>query len=294
MDAALGGRVVQELAIAEDAGLRAGVDDGAARLQVRQRRLGHVEVAVEVGLQRPVEMLEAEQVDLARVLLERGVVDQDVEPAQRLDGVLDRRRRERRVGDVALDQHGPAALAFDRVLGLLGVLVGVEVGDGDVGAFAGEEHRHGTADAGVGAGDQRGLAGELLGTLVIGRVVHRRRRHHRLDAGLFLVLGGERRLRIAPRAGLHGAGLAGGLERALLLGALGLALDRALLVDGARGALVWLFDRAAAHVTAPCKGLARANPPARRAGSLTIARGPRVGARYGRDQPCGAPLEWRE
>ena len=123
---------------------------------------------------------------------------------------------------------------LDRVLGLLGVLVGVEVGDGDVGAFAGEQHRHGPADAGVGAGDQRRLAGELLGALVIGRVVHRRRRHHRLDAGLFLVLGGERRLRIAPRAGLHGAGLAGGLERALLLGALDLALDRALLVDGAR------------------------------------------------------------
>ena len=81
-----------------------------------------------------------------------------------------------RIGDVALDQHGAAALALHRRLGLLGVLVRVEVGDGDVGAFAGEQHRHRAADARIGAGDQRRLAQQLLGALVVGRVVHRLRR----------------------------------------------------------------------------------------------------------------------
>jgi hypothetical protein len=70
------------------------------------------------------------------------------------------------------------------------------------------------------------------------------------------MLCGERRLGIAPGAGLHraGAGFAPGVERPLLLGALRLALDRSLLVDGALSALVGLIDRAAAHVIAPQVG----------------------------------------
>ena len=44
---------------------------------------------------------------------------------------------------------------------VFGVLVLVEIGDGDVGAFAREQHRDGAADAGIGAGDQGHLARSL-------------------------------------------------------------------------------------------------------------------------------------
>jgi hypothetical protein len=52
MDRALGGRIVQQLLAAPQARDRAGVDDRIAALQMRQRRLGHVEVAVDVGTER--------------------------------------------------------------------------------------------------------------------------------------------------------------------------------------------------------------------------------------------------
>ena len=117
-------------------------------------------------------------------------------------------------------------------LGLLGVLVLVEIGDGDVGAFAREQHGHGAADAGIAAGDQRHLALQLARALVEGRVVHRRRVELGLDAGLLQVLLGKRRLGIVARAGLRRRVLVLGLERALLLG-LDLGLDGALAAGDA-------------------------------------------------------------
>ena len=46
-----------------------------------------------------------------------------------------------RIGDVAGQQDAAAPFLLDRALGLLGVLVLVEIGDRDVGAFAREQHR---------------------------------------------------------------------------------------------------------------------------------------------------------
>ena len=70
-------------------------------------------------------------------------------------------------------QDAAAAFLLDRALGLLGVLVLVEIGQRDVGALAGEQHRHRPADAGVAAGDQRNLVEQLLRAFVVRRVVHR-------------------------------------------------------------------------------------------------------------------------
>jgi hypothetical protein len=45
--------------------------------------------------------------------------------------------------------------------GLLGVRIFGQVCDHDVGALAREQHRHGAADAGIGAGDQGHLVLQL-------------------------------------------------------------------------------------------------------------------------------------
>ena len=50
------------------------------------------------------------------------------------------------VGDVAAENERAAPLALDRSPGLLGIAVLGEMGDGDVGALAGEEHGDGAAD----------------------------------------------------------------------------------------------------------------------------------------------------
>jgi hypothetical protein len=51
----------------------------------------------------------------------------------------------------------------------LGILILVEVNNGDVRAFARVQHRHRAADAGVAAGDDRHLAGQLAAAAVVRR-----------------------------------------------------------------------------------------------------------------------------
>src|SRR6267378_1258039 len=57
MNAALRHRVVQQVAAAEDAGDRPGHQDRAAVFHMRDGGLRHIEVAVEIGLEGPVEVL---------------------------------------------------------------------------------------------------------------------------------------------------------------------------------------------------------------------------------------------
>src|SRR5205085_1690741 len=168
------------------------------------------------------------------VLLERGIVDQDVELAQLVDGALRRLFAELLVGDVALDHDAASAFVFDVALRLFGVAVGVEVDDGHVRALAGEEHGHGAADAGVAAGDERDHVLELAAAAIRGVVEHRARLDLRLDARLGVMLFGQWIGGIAPRAGLHAAPLF--LFAAFLrLGLVDFALNLALLLDDSNG-----------------------------------------------------------
>ena len=50
-------RVVEQILVAEEAGDRAGHDDGTAVLHFRNRGLRHVEITVEVRLEGAVEVL---------------------------------------------------------------------------------------------------------------------------------------------------------------------------------------------------------------------------------------------
>ena len=118
------------------------------------------------------------------VLLEGGVVDQHVEPAERRDRLATTFSQNfaSLTSPATSRQRRPSA-SMQR-LRLLGVVVLVEVGDGDVGAFAREQHRDGAADAGVAAGDDRREAFELAAAAVVGRQEPRRELEVGLAAGL--------------------------------------------------------------------------------------------------------------
>ncbi len=136
-------------------------------------------------------MLVGQVLELVDVLLERGVVDQDVEPAERLHGLRDRGLAEFRIGDVARQQDAAAPFVLDRALGFVGVLVLVEIGDRDVGAFAGEQHRDRAADAGIAAGDERHHVEKLFRALVMRRVVHRLQLEVGFEPGFFRCCAGS-------------------------------------------------------------------------------------------------------
>ncbi len=81
-------------------------------------------------------------------------------------------------------------MLLDVLACLLGILVLVEVEDGHVGTFAGEQHRHRAADTTVATGDDGDLAGELAGRLVVLPAILRPRVHQPFLAGFCLLLWG--------------------------------------------------------------------------------------------------------
>src|SRR5687768_6698415 len=84
VDRALRRRVVEKLLAPFEPRDGARVDDARALGHVRERRLRHVEVAVDVRLESPVELLFGQVFDRLLVLLEGRVVDEDVELAELL------------------------------------------------------------------------------------------------------------------------------------------------------------------------------------------------------------------
>ena len=54
---------------------------------MRHSGLGHVEIAIEIGLDGAVEMLVGQLLEAVDVLLKGGVVDEDVELAELVDGL---------------------------------------------------------------------------------------------------------------------------------------------------------------------------------------------------------------
>ena len=83
-------------------------------------------------------MLVGEVLEVVGMLLEGGVVDQHVEPAEARDGLLDRLAAEAAVGDVAGDEHAAPALApRPRARSPRRPLL-VQIDDRDIGALARE------------------------------------------------------------------------------------------------------------------------------------------------------------
>ena len=108
-----------------------------------------------------------------------------------------------------------AAFLLDRALRLRGVVVFVEIGDGDIGAFAGEENGDRAADAGIAAGDERDLVLELVRALVMRRVVHRREFKVGFVPGLLEMLLRKGRLRISRAPACIGLAFFAGFDFSL-------------------------------------------------------------------------------
>jgi hypothetical protein len=99
-------------------------------------------------------------------MLLAGVVDQHVEPPERVDDLLHRRLAEILVAKVAGDEDRALPLGLDDLLGLRGVVMFAKIEDGDVGALTRIEGGDRSADAAIGAGDDRDLALEPARSLV--------------------------------------------------------------------------------------------------------------------------------
>ena len=148
------------------------------------------------------------------------------------------------IRDVAGDEHDAAAGLLDPARGLAGVvfLLG-QVGDQDIGTFAGEGDSHRAADAGIAAGDYCGAALELATTFVrLLAMVGLGRHLGRVAGRLLLLLGlGRRRAGVlgvlghgwaAPRGLVRGgANAAGGTTVPARRGGSRLATDEALLLQ---------------------------------------------------------------
>src|SRR5581483_10406600 len=100
------------------------------------------------------------------------------------------------------DQDAAPSFGFDRFPGILGVLVFVEIDDGDISAFARVEYRDGAADSAIATGDNCYLVFKLFRSLVAGRIVHRLRGDVAFTSGLSKMLLGKA-LGILPRSRLH-------------------------------------------------------------------------------------------
>ena len=112
-------------------------------------------------MKHPVELGGLERLQPVTVLLVGRVEHHDVDAAELRHGVGDDRPGEVLVAHVSREGDPPAAGRLDdrdRGLGILRLLR--QVRDRDVRPLAGERDRHGAADAGVAAGDQRAAAAQ--------------------------------------------------------------------------------------------------------------------------------------
>src|SRR6218665_3495729 len=95
-----------------------------------------------------------------------GIVDQDVDLAERAERLCDDPLRSILFSDIASDGDRLAAFGLDDALRLGCIVIFAQIGDRDVGAFPGIESRHRPADPAVSTGYDRDLAREAIGSLV--------------------------------------------------------------------------------------------------------------------------------
>jgi hypothetical protein len=128
-----------------------------ALAHVRHQSLAEVEHAAQVDVEHRIPVLRGDVHELQR-LGDAGVVDQDVDMAERLDGAVGRLLAAVAVGHVARE----AAVLSAEALGRVVRRAFVEVDDRDAGAVLGKQPRRSEADPARarGTGNDRHLAGE--------------------------------------------------------------------------------------------------------------------------------------
>jgi hypothetical protein len=80
------------------------VDDGCSRIHAGQRRFRHPEHCIDVGAERPVELLGRDLLNGVSRHLERRIVDKDVEVAELVDDAAHEGSAMRLVGNVSGEQ----------------------------------------------------------------------------------------------------------------------------------------------------------------------------------------------
>jgi hypothetical protein len=164
-----------------------------------ERGFRKIKIGEDVRAERAFELFAGDLAEVVLRMLFGGVVDEDVQPAEFLHGVLDHVPAGRFPADIAGEREALAFFRFDEPLGFPRVLVFVQVSDGDVRAFPREQHRDGAADAAVAAGDERDFALEFAAAVILGRRGARARNHFVLPAGaLSLRLGGKSFQHVEP------------------------------------------------------------------------------------------------
>ena len=109
--------------------------------------LHEVEHRVDVRAEGAIPLLVGDLLQCGVRALERGVVDEHVDPAEGAHGFLDDVAAHRRVGEVSGHERRVAARLLDPARGLGRVVVLVEICDEHVRALAREGDRDGAADA---------------------------------------------------------------------------------------------------------------------------------------------------
>ena len=105
---------------------------------MRQRGLGQEEHSEDIGLERPLELLLGNVADVLVVMLLSGIIDEDIEPAEFIDGLLHGILAKAFVADVAGNRDRVAAFTLHDLFGLRRVIMFAKVEDGDVRALARE------------------------------------------------------------------------------------------------------------------------------------------------------------
>src|SRR4051812_7381161 len=188
MDGALRRRIVDQLLVAAQPVHRAGVDDRRSLAHVLERLVRAPPGPVDVGLERALPLF---GVDLERFVhgrLRAGVVHEDVDLPELVDGVSHDPARLILLLHVAAQRDRAPPLGLDERPGVARVLVLGQVGDRHVGALLRERDADRPPDARIAARYERDLAVELAAARVAAHLVLRLRHHLALVSGALLLL----------------------------------------------------------------------------------------------------------
>src|SRR5205085_3126180 len=130
----------------------------------------------------PFELALADLRDAFLRMLLRGIVYQDIDPAQ--FPLRSRHGRATKIffPDIAGDQNALATLGFDQPLGLASVFVLIEINDADIGPLLRVQHRHGAPDPAVPARHEGDSVPQFSGADIIDGPRFRLRPHFVLPA----------------------------------------------------------------------------------------------------------------
>jgi hypothetical protein len=129
---------------------------------VRKRRTRHIKIRKDVRAEGAIELVVGDAVDRVLLMLIRSVVDEDVQPTEGVDGLLNGLATELRIANVAREQETSPPFANHGGLRFLGVsLLLRQIDNGDIGTFACIEHCHGAPDSRIAAGNERHASVEL-------------------------------------------------------------------------------------------------------------------------------------